>query len=86
MKTQAVENLVQLLHGCCLSHFNLRRRHSRHDVMMRFRRRMPLGALLSRLSAGGGGDGPVRDGAGGDVVGKRPAILGIVDTYCRQCV
>jgi len=48
---------MQLLHGCCLSHLSLRRRHSRQEVMMRFRRRMPLGAFLSLVVAGVDGTG-----------------------------
>jgi len=45
---QSRENLRQLVHGCDLLHFSLRRRHSRHDVIMRIRRRIGFeGAAVS---------------------------------------
>lgn len=39
-KRQSREFLVQLAHGCCLSHFNFLLRHSRQDVIIRFLRRI----------------------------------------------
>lgn len=33
------ENLLQFVHGCVLSHLSFLRRHSRHDVIIRLRRR-----------------------------------------------
>src|SRR5882757_7599285 len=38
-KRQSRENLLQFVHGCSLSHFSFLRRHSRQEVIIRFRRR-----------------------------------------------
>lgn len=46
--TQSRLLLLQLTHGCDLSHLSLRRRHSKQDVIMRFRRRILVGADVGR--------------------------------------
>ena len=73
MKTHGRENRVQFVHGCCLSHFSLRRRHSKQEVINRLRRRirgwsLSLASFVLEID--------VAPEASGDMsVGLEPAIL-----------
>lgn len=76
MKRQSRENLVQLEHGCCLSHLSFLRRHSRHEVMRRLRRRIRGCSLCGFFSAVAPGEARLEVPWGGDGVENSSAIAG----------
>lgn len=79
MKTQGRANLVQFVHGCCLSHLSFRRRHSRHEVIRRFLRRMRGCSLCAFLSPTVLGEALDAAPCGGDAVGNDSGILAVFD-------
>jgi peptide subunit release factor 1 (eRF1) len=86
MNRQSRWNLVQLMHGDCLSHLSFRRRHSKQEVIKRFLRRI-LGCSLRVFFSEPAvfGEAALEVPVGGDGDEKASAITeAVLQPYVRK--